>query len=124
MRRSAIAACWCIVSLLLAPMAMGDPSPEPGKPSLSKWWSDGVENALNRAGTNRAELVSALEHTPTDRRPGIEFIVENMPQPDLETLSSQFLSENLSLAYDALSEAPWAKTIPDAIFLNDVLPYA
>ena len=52
------------------------------------------------------------------------FLVENMPAADRETLSSAFLVENLDLAIKARSEFPWAKAVPEEIFLNDVLPYA
>ena len=59
--------------------------------------------------------------------PGAEaarFLVENMPAKDRETLTAPFLTENLELAFQARSEFPWAKAVPDAIFDNDVLPYA
>ena len=52
------------------------------------------------------------------------FLVENMPQRDRETLSAEFLGENLDLALAARAEFPWAKSVPDELFFNDVLPYA
>jgi hypothetical protein len=39
-------------------------------------------------------------------------------------LSAVFLRENITLACKARDEAPWAKRIPNEVFLNDVLPYA
>jgi len=54
----------------------------------------------------------------------MQFLLANMPPRDLHALSAQFLLENLSLAHQAMQEAPWAKSIPAEIFLNDVLPYA
>ena len=52
------------------------------------------------------------------------FLVEHMPEADKESLSSSFLTENLDLAFRARKEFPWAATVPDDLFLNDVLPYA
>jgi hypothetical protein len=86
-------------------------------------WPTSVEQALARAGTNRTELVRALEQTPESRRPGLEFLVENMPVRDLTTLTSAFLLEHVQLAYDAWEKAPWRTSIPTELFLNDVLPY-
>lgn len=89
-----------------------------------RWWPDALETTLKLAGTNRSELVAALEQTPTDQRPGIKFLLENMPPGDLETLPAGFLRENVSLAYEVAGKMPWGKIIPEDIFLNDVLPYA
>ena len=52
------------------------------------------------------------------------FLVEHMPETDKETLSATFLDEDLDLALKARATFPWAKDVPEEIFLNDVLPYA
>ncbi len=52
------------------------------------------------------------------------FLVEHMPPSDKETLTAEFLTENLDLALKARAKFPWAKDVPEEIFLNDVLPYA
>jgi predicted esterase len=52
------------------------------------------------------------------------FLVEHMPPADKETLTTEFLTENLDLAMKARADFPWAKDVPEEIFLNDVLPYA
>ena len=52
------------------------------------------------------------------------FLVEHMPPSDKENLSAAFLTENLDLALKARATFPWAKDVPEEIFLNDVLPYA
>lgn len=52
------------------------------------------------------------------------FLVENMPAADRETLTAAFLLENLDLAFRARTEFPWAASVPEDLFLNDVLPYA
>jgi hypothetical protein len=93
-------------------------------PAPAAYWNEAVESALGQAGTNRQQLVQALERAPADQREGIQFLLANMPQRDLQALSAAFLLDNLSLAYQAMREAPWAKSIPTEVFLNDVLPYA
>ncbi len=52
------------------------------------------------------------------------FLVDNMPASDRAVLSCDFLMENLSLALAARKEFPWAKTLPERMFFNEVLPYA
>lgn len=53
-----------------------------------------------------------------------KFLTEHMPAKDKEALSAEFLTGNLDLAFQARAEFPWAKAVPEDIFLNDVLPYA
>jgi hypothetical protein len=88
------------------------------------WWSADVNRALAKAEGNRAELVKALTDVPRDQRPGIAFLITNMPEPDLRSLRADFLLTNTDLAYRARKEVPWGKAIPEELFLNDVLPYA
>jgi hypothetical protein len=83
-----------------------------------------VEQALAKAGTNRAELVTALKSVPASQREGMQFLVANMPVADLQTLSSKFLLENVALAYEAYEKAPWKGSIAKDLFLNDILPYS
>ncbi|MES2568831.1 MAG: transglutaminase-like domain-containing protein [Verrucomicrobiota bacterium] len=52
------------------------------------------------------------------------FLVSHMPQQDRETLTTDFLMENLRLALETRERFPWAKNLPDFRFFNDVLPYA
>jgi hypothetical protein len=40
------------------------------------------------------------------------FLVEHMPPPDKETLTAEFLTENLDLALKARAKFPWAKDVP------------
>lgn len=95
-----------------------------GPPLTSPWWTAGVEDALGRAGANRHELTQALRRTPVEQRPGMAFLITSMPDRDLRALQADFLLENVRLAFQARKEVPWGEAIPEAIFLNDVLPYA
>jgi pimeloyl-ACP methyl ester carboxylesterase len=92
--------------------------------STTGWWSAPAAESLQAAGTNRAQIVRALESAPITQRPGLQFLIENMPEPDLQTLTADYLLENLTLSYDALAQAAWRETIPQEIFFNDILPYA
>ena len=83
-----------------------------------------IQDALAKAGKNRAEIEKALADSPADMKPGMEFLVANMPDADLTSLKAAFLLENLKLAYVARAEFPWGKAIPEDIFFNNVLPYA
>jgi len=83
-----------------------------------------VESALARAGENADQLREALDNAPDDQKEGVRFLVAYMPQRDLQSLSADFLLNNVRLAYRAWNEAPWKDRLPKAIFLNEVLPYA
>lgn len=94
------------------------------KRKAKPWWSPTVTQAINKAGANRGELLTALRDALPAQRAGMQFLIENMPDRDLQTLSSKFLLQEVALAYSALHSAPWQERIPQDIFLNDILPYA
>ena len=52
------------------------------------------------------------------------FLVATLPARDLRALDPAFVRENVRLALQARSEFAWAREVPEALFLNDVLPYA
>ena len=52
------------------------------------------------------------------------FLLATMPARDLRSLDPAFVRENVRLALQARREFPWAADTPEALFLNDVLPYA
>ena len=87
-------------------------------------WPPHVEQALLKAKENRPELVKALTSVPKEQRDGMIFLVANMPEGDLQTLRADFLLENVEFAFKAKVQFPWAKPVPEAIFRNNVLPYA
>ncbi len=94
------------------------------KNSAAKWWPESIESALKNAGNNRAQLLTALQSVPTAQREGLQFLLLNMPQSDLQNLSSKFLLDHLNTIYTSWKRAPWKNSVPQEIFLNDVLPYA
>lgn len=92
--------------------------------AASHSWPPAVQSALERAGANRAGLETALSRVPKAQREGLEFLVENMPDEDLKTVSPALLLDNVAQAYAAFDAAPWKTAVPGDVFLNDVLPYA
>lgn len=83
-----------------------------------------LEQALDQSGDNRESLENALDQAAKDQRSGLEFLIRYMPVTDLQSLSAEFLLNNLKFAYRARNDQTWAKEVPTDIFLNDVLPYA
>jgi len=94
----------------------------------SKIWksteSDLTEAPLQRSGDNQNQLRRAMDSCPIEQREGMEFLIANMPDRDLRTLTSEFLLEEVRLAYLAWDNSPWKEDIPKEVFFNNVLPYA
>ncbi len=83
-----------------------------------------VEKQLKLAKKNRGQLEAALTEAPKPQRPGLIFLLKNMPERDLVSLDKDFLLENLKYAYKTRTETPWGQTLDDELFFNYVLPYA
>lgn len=83
-----------------------------------------LEKAISNASENAGEIEKALDRAPAEQKEAMAFLVSNMPKSDLRSLSADFLLENVAVAYQAREQFAWAKTLPDSIFFNDVLPYA
>jgi hypothetical protein len=54
----------------------------------------------------------------------MKFLIENMPDTDLQSLSADFLLENSRLTWQALQESAWADKVPQDIIFDSLLPYA
>lgn len=106
------------------PAPTANPAPVPVIAAAARWWPASVDAAMAPSGGNLSELTKALADVPEAQRPGMQFLVENMPSVDLRSLSAAFLLEQVGLAYEARAQAPWGKDIPEDIFLNDILPYS
>ncbi len=83
-----------------------------------------VELALSKSGDNRHQLELALEQCPDEQFESMQFLVANMPDRDLTSLSANFLLENTQLAWEAWMASPWKEQITKEIYLNEILPYA
>ncbi len=96
----------------------GSPADEP------KWWPAATDAALKAAGANARELERALRECPPAEREDMQFLIDNMPPPDLAALKADFLLSHVAQSCQDLAKAPWARMIPKEIFRNDVLAYA
>lgn len=83
-----------------------------------------IDRTIATAGDNAKELKKALKEVPRNEREGMAFLISYMPERDARSLSADFLLENVEYAYKARAEFPWAKDVPDSVFLNDVVAYA
>ena len=83
-----------------------------------------IDRTIATAGDNAKELKKALKEVPHNEREGMAFLISYMPERDARSLSADFLLENVQYAYKARAEFPWAKEVPDSVFLNDVVAYA
>ena len=81
-------------------------------------WAEGpqLRLALEQAGENRATIERFLEESGEQYgefgRRAAEFLVRYMPERDLKSLDSEFLSENLSYALRARSDQFQRQTLP------------
>ncbi len=87
-------------------------------------WPAEVEAALQRSGENRTQLEGAWRALEAEQRRGLRFLLEHMPQGDLESLSTEFLVEHVTYAYRAREAAPWSDAMGEQVFFEHVLPYA
>lgn len=83
-----------------------------------------IDRTIATAGDNAKELKKALKEVPRNEREGMAFLISYMPERDAKSLSADFLLENVEYAYKARAKFPWAKEVPDSVFLNDVVAYA
>ena len=83
-----------------------------------------LEARYELAGKNRTEIEQAIKQAPQEHRAAVEFLVQNMRQKDLQSLSAEFLLDNVRVAYEARAAAPWADQVSDDLFFKDILPYA
>lgn len=107
---------------VLLPAVQSEPMPM-SRTAVSPW-PKAVHAAIVEAGPNAEQIKTALQTVSAAQRPGMIFLVENMPPSDLQTLTAQYLLTQTALAYQARASAPWGASLPEATFLNDVLPYA
>jgi hypothetical protein len=80
-------------------------------------------DAPGLAGTGAGAASGAADATVLLRERARAFLVEHMPEGDRGALPPEFLDLHVDLALAARAEFPWAANVPEAIFLNDVLPY-
>jgi transglutaminase-like putative cysteine protease len=90
----------------------------------ASWWDDRVEASIARRPDRRDAWAAMLRDVPEDQRPGMAYLVEHLPERDLRSLDPDALRTNVDLAYRARAEVPWGPSLPEAVFLDAVLPHA
>lgn len=108
---------WALgLALILAPRAaatlqgpLGPPPVDTTRAPLGGAWPELLRRAEERHGAlgQRAAM----------------FLAEHAPARDAG-LDVELLMEHLTLALEARVRFPWAASVPEDVFLNDVLPYA
>ncbi|MEC9091341.1 MAG: transglutaminase-like domain-containing protein [Planctomycetota bacterium] len=85
-----------------------------------------LARSLELSGRNASQLKAAIALCRGSEleRKSIDFLVRHMPVDDLKALSASYLTETVQLAIQARNQTVWAQAVPEAVFLNDVLPYA
>ncbi len=82
-----------------------------------------LDSAFVKAGENAGELEMVLQSVKKNQKEAAAFLIAYMPEKDLESLSSDFILDQINGAFKAREEFKWSKNLPDSIFLNEVLPY-
>ncbi len=95
-----------------------------GSVSGDAWWDAAVNASLDRAPSARAGWVKQLEACPPEHRESLAYLVKYLPRRDLEKLAPSALAANVELADRVRAEVPWGKGLPDAVFLDAVVPHA
>lgn len=72
----------------------------------------------------REEAIEEMLASLADaERSDMEYLLENMPTADRDTMSLDLLTENVKYANIAKERFAWAHALPEEVYLNDVLPY-
>jgi hypothetical protein len=84
--------------------------PGPATIEESSTWDDFLRQARTELGEEGAAAA--------------KFLRAHRPEIDAELADQDLLLDNLRLALESRTAFPWGPSIPDDLFLNDVLPYA
>ena len=82
-----------------------------------------LAKALWVAGPNAGQIRDAFPALPETYRAALAFLVIHMPEPDLASLTTEFLVDHVQSAMAAREAYPFTREIPDEIFRRYVLPY-
>ena len=91
---------------------------------VSRWWDAEVEASLDRAPARKTEWVRLLENCQREHQRGLAYLIKFLPVHDLKTLSPTALANNVTLAFRVRSQVAWGPGLPEAVFLDSVLPHA
>ena len=84
---------------------------------------DAELQAVLNASARGEELLALVAETPVEQQQELSFLLVNMPEADRETMDLALLKENVEYAHLARTKYKWAKSLPEEVYLHDVLPY-
>jgi hypothetical protein len=82
-----------------------------------------LDSAFVKAGENASELEKVLHSVNRKQKEAAAFLIAYMPEKDLQSLSAEFIIDQIDGAFKAREEFAWCRSLPDSVFLNEVLPY-
>ena len=83
-----------------------------------------LEASLDRLPARKAEWKALLAKTPEKERKAVEYLLTYMPLSDLTALPTARVEEAVRLAYRARETTGFGRAVPEAVFLDAVVPYA
>ncbi len=99
-------------------------------PKHAESYPEGVSEeyytALNKAldeSNRRDEVFELLKTTPVEQQRDMAYLIINMYVEDLRTMDLALLKENVEYATLARNKYEWAKSLPEDVYQQDVLPY-
>lgn len=81
-------------------------------------------SSVDRETTDAPSAAAQDVERARRREEARRFLDEHMPERDRGKLSAELLAANLDYALRAREEFPWSSSVPEELWLNDVLPYA
>ena len=67
-------------------------------------------------------LISLPDTLSEREKAAADFLLQNLSPALIEGIGQELFLENIELAFEAKEEFPWAKDLPDSLFLRYVLP--
>lgn len=86
--------------------------------------TDTALQATFEASARGEELRKLVAETPEAEQRDMAYLIVNMPAHDREAMNLELLKENVTYANIARNKYAWAQSLPEDVYLCDVLPYA
>ena len=97
------------------------------QPKAEEAYNPDTDTALQatfEASARGEELRKLVAETPEAEQRDMAYLIVNMPAHDREAMNLELLKENVTYANIARNRYAWAQSLPEEVYLCDVLPYA
>ncbi|MEO1998580.1 MAG: transglutaminase-like domain-containing protein, partial [Planctomycetaceae bacterium] len=101
----------------------GTRTADTGTKTVPEEYRAAVEKQLAAAEENALQLRQAMKQVPPAQFDELCFLIANMPQRDLKSLTSDYLLTNIAYATRVRQSNSWCRELPQELFLEHVLPY-